>query len=258
MEKAIQIANFYYQHLFHNLSLTVEKNKFVVITGPNNCGKTTLARILSREIITENDIEILGRDINYYPVDIYSKIVGCVIPMEQIPSEMNIEEEMYFYSEDSEEIDWILKGLKMKRIIHKNMSELTAKEFVLYQLAVSLVKNPMILIIDDIYSYFKESEILSILSFLKEYQEEKEMTLLYIARNLKESLLADILYIIGEKRIFLKGLPMEVLRKDNVLNKIGLGLPFIVDLSVKLMDYDLLDDIVLEKDRMVDVLWKSR
>ena len=49
---------------------------------------------------------------------------------------------------------------------------------------------------------------------------------------------------------------MEVLEKDNILNKLGLRLPFMVDLSVKLKDYDLIKDIELNKNRMVDILWK--
>ena len=40
-----------------------------------------------------------------------------------------------------------------------------------------------------------------------------------------------------------------------VLNKSGIRLPFMVDLSVKLRDYDLIDDVELDMDRMIDTLW---
>ena len=54
----------------------------------------------------------------------------------------------------------------------------------------------------------------------------------------------------------LKGTPLEVLKHDNIINKIGLDVPFMVDLSVKLKDYDLIDGIELDQDRMLDILWK--
>ena len=34
------------------------------------------------------------------------------------------------------------------------------------------------------------------------------------------------------------------------------AMPFMMDLAVKLRDYALLEDIELNKDRMVDILWK--
>ena len=54
----------------------------------------------------------------------------------------------------------------------------------------------------------------------------------------------------------MEGVSKEILIRDNILNKIGLKVPFMYDLSVKLMDYNLLGDIELDKDRMVDQLWK--
>lgn len=256
MKNAITIANFYYQDLFENFSMNIEKNSFSVLSGPNNCGKTVLIRILNREIITKSDITIFENNINTYPIDIYSKLVSCVIPMEYLPKDVNIEEELNVYSIDSEEKEWLLKGLKMKRIIHKKINELSNKEFILFQLVVALAKKPRILLIDTISSYFNKNEILDIISFLKEYQQKEKITVLYIARKLEETLLADSLYIMNEKVIQLQDSPLEVLKNDNIINKIGLRLPFMIDLSVKLIDYDLIDSICLEQDRMVDDLWK--
>ena len=47
-----------------------------------------------------------------------------------------------------------------------------------------------------------------------------------------------------------------MLEKDNIINKAGLELPFMMDLSVKLRDYDLIKDIELDMEKMVDNLWK--
>ena len=256
MENAIEIANLYYHNLFANLSLCIKKNSFSVLAGPNNCGKTTLIRILNRELITEEDIEIMDQEINIYPIDFYSKLVSCIIPMEKIPQEINIEEELHLYSQNTKEIEAILKGLKIKKIIRKKIKDLPSKEFILYQIATTLIQKPSIILIDTISSYFTKKEMKDILSFLKEYQEARKITILYIARDLEESLIADDLYIMNEGKIALQGKPLEVLEKDNIINKIGLSIPFMIDLSVKLKDYDLIDKIELDKDRLVDKLWK--
>ena len=76
-----------------------------------------------------------------------------------------------------------------------------------------------------------------------------------ITSQLECNLLSDYTYIISNGEIVLEGSPLEVLEKDNILNKAGLNLPFMMDLSVKLRDYDLIKQIELDMDRLVDTLW---
>ena len=77
-----------------------------------------------------------------------------------------------------------------------------------------------------------------------------------ITSLLECNLLSDYTYIIDHGEIVLEGNPIEVLEKDNVLNKAGLNLPFMMDLSVKLRDYDLVEEIELDMEKMVNILWK--
>lgn len=73
--------------------------------------------------------------------------------------------------------------------------------------------------------------------------------------DLNDTLVSDYIYIISNSTLVLEGNPMEVLQKDNSLNKLGLSIPFMIDLSVKLRDYDVVKEIELDQDRMVDKLW---
>ena len=68
--------------------------------------------------------------------------------------------------------------------------------------------------------------------------------------------LQNNLCIINKGKIALKGEPLRVLDKDNVLNKIGLEVPFMIDLSVKLKDYQLVNKIILNQEEMIEELWK--
>ena len=256
MNSAIEISNFYYENLFENFCISINKNSFISFSGPNNCGKTTLIRILNREIIVDSNIEINGERINSYLIEKYETLVGCIIPFEKIPKERTIEQEMYFYNDNSLEIEEILKGLRINTIKQKEIQDLSKKQFILYQLAVELSKSPKIILIDTISPYFEQKEMINIIKFLKQYQEKKEITILYITQNLEETLYTDYLYIMDNKKISLKGVPIEVLEKDNKINKIGLNLPFMMDLSVKLKDYNLLNEIELDKSKMVEELWK--
>ena len=66
----------------------------------------------------------------------------------------------------------------------------------------------------------------------------------------------EIIDDIKRKSILKVGIVREDYLSANFLNKVGLNIPFMADLSVKLKDYDLIDSIILDKNRMVDILWK--
>lgn len=249
MKNSIMLYNFFDDYLFENLNILVPKDKFIAISGPNNCGKTTLLRILNREIITENKIIIENRGINNYKIEEYSKLVSCVIPLEIILEEETVEEELLRIDN---KIDKIVKGLKLTKLLTKNTNNLSDKEIVLVQIAKALLNKPEILLLDDISLYFDNKEKKDIFSLLR----KQKITIVYATTSLEDTLYSDYLYIIADKKVALEGNPLYILKKDNIINKIGLKLPFMVDLSVKLTDYELIDKQILDPKEMVDELWK--
>ena len=248
MSKVIEIENFSDDRLFEDLNISVEKNKITTISGSNSCGKTTLIKILNREIITDNTILLNDKNINDYTIREYTNLIQAVIPLEIVFKEKTLEKELKNYN--------LVKGLRIKSILNKDIATLTIKERVLAQLAIALDNKPEVLLLDNIFIYFNDKARDAIFTFLRNYQKKYNLTIVLTTINLEDSLYTDYLYIIGNKKIILKGTPLEVLEKDNIINKVGLNIPFMADLSVKLIDYDLLDSIILEKDRMVDILWK--
>ena len=252
----LKINNINYKNIYNDLSLDIAENKFITISGANNSGKTTLIRILNNELSEKFDINILGKKINEYNTEELTKTIQAVIPTDEYFIEKNIYEEMnYNCNSNLSFIDYICKGLKIKRIINNNYKTYSQQEIILSQLAIALSIQPKVLLIDDISPYFNQKEIESILIFLKEYQKKYNITIIYTTINLEESLQTDYLYIINEGKVELSGRPLEVLQKDNIINKIGLNIPFMIDLSVKLRDYDLIKEIETDKDRMVEKLW---
>lgn len=248
MTKIIEINSFSDDKLFKNLNINIDKNKIITISGSNSCGKTTLMRILNREIITDNTILLNGININDYTIRDYTSLVQTVIPLEIVFNEKTLEKEL-------NNID-LVKGLRIKSILNKDINALTIQEKVLAQLAIAIDNKPEVLLLDNIFIYFNDKEKAEIFKFLRNYQKKNNLTVVLTTINLEDSLYTDYLYIIGNKKIVLEGKPLEVLEKDNILNKVGLNIPFMADLSVKLKDYDLIDSIILDKDRMVDILWK--
>ena len=262
MSLIIEINNLQYGHILKNINLLIDKSN-IMISGSNNCGKTTLLKILDRSIKANGEIKLNNQNIENYKLEEYNKIVKSVFPKEIIFFEQNLTEEIYneISKKEIEKEEWInylVNGLKAKKLLTQSTNRYTTKEIVMAQLILALASKPKLLLLDNISNYFTKQEYQNITTFLKEYQEKYQLVIINTSINLEESLDKEYLYIIHNGEIALSGTPLEVLKKDNIINKIGLNIPFMIDLSVKLKDYDLLDQIILSKDRMVDELWKYR
>lgn len=254
MSDIIKIENLKYQNIFESLNISIKEHSFTAITGPNNCGKTTLMRILNRAIITDNNIKIDKRDINDYLIEDYSKLVQCVIPLEVIFHEYSIQDELLNYA-NQEEVDKITSELKIKNLLKKNEKQLSTKEIVLIQIIIALLKKPKILLLDNLKEYLKE-DTMKVISFIKNYQKDKNLTIVIATIQLEEIIDSDYIYIIKDGKVELEGETRLILEKDNIINKIGLNLPFSIDLSVKLKDYNLLNEIKTDNLKIINDIWK--
>lgn len=261
----LKAENLNYKNIFTDFNISIKNNQFVTISGTNKCGKTTLIKLLSGEIKTINQIKINDLSLENYLVTELYQYIGIVIPKENRPFIFNtVEQELMFVLESvdmsvdlkTKRYKEIVKLFKLNKYLSSNPNELYVNLKVRLYLALATLLKPEILFLDDVCSKMTKTETKEIINLLKYFKEEEKMTIIMSTDNLNDALDSDYLYIISEGKIVLEGEPLQVLEKDNILNRLGLNLPFMVDLSVKLRDYDLIDHIELDMDRMVNTLWK--
>jgi hypothetical protein len=87
------------------------------------------------------------------------------------------------------------------------------------------------------------------------YLKEKDIKYINIANNLELCLYTNYLIVMDEKNILIEGSTIEVLKNDKLLKRLGFELPFIVELSLLLKDYNLIDKIYLDYKELEGALW---
>lgn len=261
----LEINNLKYQSIFKDISIQVPAEKFVTVSGGNNCGKTTLIRILSGEIETKETIKLFGGYIEEYPTNLWKEITGTIIPQDNIKFLFpTIEEELHYIislfkknsDEKEETYKEIIKKYKLLKFTKKNPNEVPLYIKIKVLLAEKMLASPQILFLDDIAQELTLKEQDEFIKLLRTLQQETKVSIIMTTSDLNIALESDYLFIIDQGKILLKGEPLGIIEKDNVLNKIGLDLPFMIDLSVKLRDYNVVENIELNMDRMVDTIWK--
>lgn len=257
----IKINNLSYKNIINNLSLSVKKNSYTTISGTNNSGKSTLLKIITGIIATNNSVSINGKYVEEYnKTELYEKISIVTFNPNDIYNHQTVKEGLYKYMYDKKNKEQlfkkVIKTTDISELINNNPNNMTHFEKIKFNIACALSSNPEILLIDNILLKLTKKERKNIISIIKNINIDKNITILLFSNNLTDTIESDYLYILDKGKIALEGLPLEILKKDNEINRLGMDIPFMIDLSVKLCDYDILDDIYLEDDRMIEALWK--
>ena len=261
----LSVKNLTYKKILEDVSFDVEKGQFISLSGSNNCGKATLIKILSGLISSLDMVFLNNRDIfSINKTELFSEI-GVVLINDKFNFLFdNVKDEIMFVlnnlkmseEERNDQYNFIIKLLNLTKYQKVNPNSLSRGEKAFVLLALALVHNPKILFLDDASNMMTKSERKKFLEILHFFNSEFGTTIIMSTSKLDETLDTDYLYLFDDGKIVLSGLPIAILKDDNIINKLGLSIPFMVDLSVKLMDYELLSDICLDMEGMVDTLWK--
>lgn len=234
MSKEIVIKNLNF-NVLENFSISFDNNNFYTISSPNRCGKTTLLKYINREFSST----LINENIYFSQELVVNEIKLSLI-----------NNNLY----NKEYLNQIIKKYDLENIKNKEINSLSLEYKIYLKLIISIINNSNIILLDNIDNFVNEELMIKIIDLIKEVKEDK--MIIMTLTNLKYAEYSDYLYIMNHKGIILQGKPLDVLLKDSILNKNGIDLPFMVDLSNKLRDYDLMDTIITDMDGMVDLLWK--
>lgn len=261
----ISVKNLKYKNIFDGLDLSIKQNTITAISGSNNCGKTTLIKILSglitvKDTVKFNDLylESINKNKLFYDE-------GIVILNEKIDFLFDtVKEEILFVLDNinisdekkKERYNFIIKLLNLTKYEKLNPNELKRNIKIKVLLAIAVIHKPHALFIDDLCTMMSKAERHEMENILNYLNSVEKMTIVMTTNNLEETINCDYLYILDKGKIALEGKPLDILKEDNIINKIGLKIPFMIDLSVKLQDYDLISEMTLDMNGMVNKLWK--
>lgn len=248
--------------IFQNLNLNFEKNQITTILGSNGSGKSTLVKILVGLLKFDGNIKIDGVFLNRDNIKDIRKKIGVVFenPDNQFIAE-TVMDDIAFTLENMgydkkvirEKIYEITSYLNIKHILESNPHFLSNGEKQLVALASALVHDPKILILDEALTYVDNNDKKEIYQIFKDLKN-KGLTIINITHDIEETLFSDKIVVLGDNKVIFNGNRDDFY--NSTLNQLGFEYPFIVDLSNKLMFYDLIDKRYYDMEELVDALWK--
>ena len=258
MELLLEIENLKYKEILENITFSLKKNTFSILIGSNGSGKTTLINCIRNLTKYDGNIRIFNQEIRNSNHEIYKKI-GFFLE-EKIVLENNAFEELLNmlrnlnYDEDKakKKIYSLFKKLNATEILFKSNEELLMYEQTLISFAFSIIHSPKLLIIDNDLEELNQIYKNKIFDYIK---SQKEITVLYVTNDEEMFNLADNLIFLSEGKIILTGNIDEVISQEKNFIKCGTKIPFMIDLSKKLIIYELINEVELDFEKLVNKIW---
>ena len=250
--------------IFNDLYLEIKPKRFVTILGKNGSGKTTLTNIMMGLTDYDGKIVIDGIVLSNDTKKFLRKDIGIVFenPEEHFVTD-KVYDELAFVLESmdyqqvdiDEKIDKVADLIGITNLLDRIITTLSVGEKQLVALAVAIVNNPKILVMDEglsnVDAYYRDI-ILKILNVLR----KKGMTVVNITSNSEDSIYGTDIIIINNGKVVLNKTLLRAYKEEKIFTSSGLTLPFIADISLKLKYYNLTNKIYIDNKSLVDEIWK--
>ena len=241
----------------YNISMNFN-NTFTAIVGSSSSGKSTISKLLNHSIdtkgITINDIEIDNTNtvLLYHYVGVVDNNISFVT--EKVKNELafSLENINTPKKDIIKNINEISSYFKINNLLLKNPYYLYYEQQIMIKILSLLIRGIHYLVIDTVFEYLSKENKDLIITYLK----DNHIKLILITTNMDNIINSDYIYVLHQGKIIMEGNSKSVFNEEKILKRIGLYLPSIVDISVQLKSYGVINKIYYNEKEMVDDIWK--
>lgn len=251
--------------VLNNLSFSVEKGSFVSIIGGNGSGKSSLINVLSGVEDYNGYININGYSLDEDNIGEIRKNVSVLLSgMDSQFIQETVMDELVFSLENlgwdkeliKKRLDEIVKIFDMRNILNVSPWELNNSQRQKLLIACALISSPDILIIDGCMHQLSVRDKAFIFDILNGYKKNKKLTVIMSLNNIEDAVNFDRVVVLDKGKIVMDGSTISVLKNKSKLYELGVGLPFVMDFSLRLMDKGIVNHVYLDIRKLVDDIWR--
>lgn len=223
-----------------NVSITINKGDFVILTGPSGCGKTTLCRCLNGLVphfyngTLEGKITVAGLDVSEHEIHELARHVGLVFqnPENQLFA-LSVEKDVAFGLENfamprnemRKRVDWALKKAGICELNERPPHELSGGQQQRVAIASVLAMQPDIIILDEPTSFLDPLGAEKIFEVISNLNKELGITIVLVEHRLDlAAKYANRVIVMNDGEVALSGAPREIFTSEKA-RLIGIGIP---------------------------------
>lgn len=245
---ALELKDISYSNILSNISFKINEGDNLSIIGNIASGKTTLCNILNNRLKYNGSYLINDEVVNKTIVN------NNVILINNCYLYDNDKVVDIFFDEinDEDKIKKIVKTFNIDRLLNIRLEELNKADRYYVLIILALLSNKKYIVIDDILCNLRKKYIENIYKYAK----KNKISIINVASNLDNVLYSDYVIFLYKSKIAMEGNVIDTLKEEKLIKRLGFRLPFMYDLSLQLNYYEVLDDIIIDREKMVHAIWK--
>ena len=257
--KNLQVSYDDQHEVFKDVNFFLRKGATLSIIGTSGSGKTTLLRVLNGEVPFKGEIIINGLDLSEDNFDVLRRCIAVIYRDTQFLTEV-VKDELRYSLENSNTNPKIIKEklnelndfFGINRLLNKSLVNLSVNDRTLIKILSYALMEPSYLAIDDLLIDLDTRTKILLLNYLN----SKKIMLINVTSNLEDTLYTDYTLCLYNGINAIDGKTLDVLKNEKILKRLGFSLPFMLDLSIQLELYGLINKTYLNKEGLVKNLWK--
>ncbi len=250
-----------------DVSISAGKGEWVALVGHNGSGKSTIAKLLNGLLFPEDGLIKIGHFVlsekNIWEI---RRQVGMVFqnPDNQFVG-ATVQDDVAFGLENHgvphdvmvKRVESALNEVGMQSYALHEPARLSGGQKQRVAIAGVLALQPDVIILDEATSMLDPRGRAEVMETIRIMREKEDITVISITHDLDEVLFADRVIVMNEGEIHSEGTPKEIFEQADAMRKIGLGVPFIIELQEKLAAGGFeTGSTVLSEGALLDQLWK--
>lgn len=191
------------------VSLSLGEGKIYVILGPSGSGKSTLLNMIGGlDSLDSGEITISGRNISRSDkkkmTDYRREDVGFVFQFYNLIPDLTVQENIQVVADIAKQpmdIEEVMKALDIDKYKNRFPKELSGGQQQRVAIARALIKNPKILLCDELTGALDSRSSRSVLKFIEKVNEQFKTTIIIITHNEAIADMADTVIRIKDGQV---------------------------------------------------------
>jgi len=203
-----------------NIDYTIQEKELRCVIGPNGAGKTTFLNLIAGLMVPESGkIVFKNKDITKLEAYKRAKLgIARTFQLTTVFQKLTVNENLEIANANKEEVVKSIRNMNLSDKLEQKVSHLSYGDKKRLEIAMAVLLNPSLLLLDEPFSGLSEEEIRELTALIRDLSQN--LTILMIEHKiLKVCDLVHKITVLDQGKIICDGYPEEVL-KDPVVKKV--------------------------------------